>query len=209
MTGEFTRREGMSFRRAPMGRFKKRPLTRKVVMQSIQRMTLIGAHVQHILLALLLVYLVDVRNATTAEFFSSAATLSRSPSASLIGSYLCIHCPGLKEAGCGRAQKVFMEKDFLVLSIFFLPVLRGRHEHFVYKAIPVSSLCLLLGPYLFILTSSDLDVLPYDDDSLFVLAALCYSPIPWVLTSISPPPGSGFRGAKCHRWSYRSMLEHR
>ncbi|XBH86997.1 hypothetical protein VPH35_074552 [Triticum aestivum] len=126
-------------------------------------------------------YLADVRNATTAEAFSSAGhTVQVTVCAAdpLDVSYLCVHCPGVPEANCDRPSIVCSEKDFLVLSVLFLPALRGR-EYFVYKAGPVPSLRLLPSPYPRVLTSSDLGLLPQDDGDHFVLAVLCYLPAPW------------------------------
>ncbi|KAF7041094.1 hypothetical protein CFC21_050925 [Triticum aestivum] len=126
-------------------------------------------------------YLADVRNATTAEAFSSAGhtvQVTVCVSDPLDVSYLCIHCPGVPEANCGRPSIVCSENDFLILSVLFMPALRGR-EYFVYKAGPVPSLRLLPGPYPRVLTSSDLGLLPRDDGDHFVLAVLCYLPAPW------------------------------
>ncbi|XP_044979586.1 uncharacterized protein LOC123447082 [Hordeum vulgare subsp. vulgare] len=129
-------------------------------------------------------YLADVRNGTTAAAFSSGGHIVQATvcvTDPLGVSYLCVHYPDLTEADCGRPIIVCSEKDFLVFSVVFMPVLRGR-EYFVYKAGLVPSLRLLPDPYPYIHTSSDLGLLPRDDNDHFVLAALCYSPTPWFFT---------------------------
>lgn len=131
-----------------------------------------------------LAYVADQTNATTAEATTSTGhTLQVTVCLTdpLGVSYVCVHCPGLKDTDyAGRPSIVCSEKDFLLLSVIFLPGPRGR-EYFVYKAGPGRpSLQLIPGPYPRGLTASDFGLLPLDDGDHFVLATLCFTLSPWV-----------------------------
>ncbi|CAM0871534.1 unnamed protein product [Alopecurus aequalis] len=129
-----------------------------------------------------LAYVADYTNATTAEASSSTGhtvQVTVCLTDPLGVSYVCVHCPDFKDTNySGRPSVVCSEKDFLLLSVVFLPAPQGR-ELFVYKAGPgPPSLQLIPGPYPRVLTASDFGLLPRDDGH-FVLATLCFTLSPW------------------------------
>ncbi|KQK23384.1 uncharacterized protein LOC100834379 isoform X2 [Brachypodium distachyon] len=133
-------------------------------------------------------YVADRTNASTAEASSSTGHtvhVTICVTDPLGVSYVCVHCPGLKESDfSGRPSVVCSEKDFLLLSISFKSAPHAREgldEYFVYKAGPGRpSLRLLPGPYPHVLTCSDVGLLPRDDGDHFVLATPSFTMDRWV-----------------------------
>ncbi|CAN6322025.1 unnamed protein product [Urochloa humidicola] len=92
-------------------------------------------------------------------------------------SFVCIHCPGLAgltDSGFFDIPTVVSAEGAFVLLEISLSHDRGRRDYFVYNAGAVAppSLCCLPNPFPHDISPWEIGILPLDDGSGFIVAAL-------------------------------------